>query len=297
MRPDPEGGDRPISDLSTRCSGNDRKRSARPESRRAGERYTVGVRLLALLLLFPASALAEARLRISSDRPIVIVVNMIPHTFAEGTTKTVDFKDGKEGRQNVTVRNLLGQEVWSGHVDVPRNHEVRARWSGRIFEVVETKTLASAPPSPRPAGATRSGATKLDQLAEDAGSGPRTPLDGVETLLAHAPDPVTAVAVPSVGPTPPPAGVPSTLKLVNRTTSWANVYVNGDRIEFRGKPEPIELDLPSGAHRVIVKDFQDREIWGQGEVWVYPDEVVELHFSRTPAPATVGKPDAWHPVD
>lgn len=254
--------------------------------------------ILAAALLVHGSANAESRLRLTSDRPIVIVVNLVPYTFADGTVHTVDFKDGREGRQNVRVLNLVGQEVWSGHVDVPKDHEVKARWSGRIFEVYDQRQLPGKAVS-RPSGHPgTSGAAKLDTIAATTSSGPEVEaLEGVEALLKRAPEPTTAVTTPTPEPgaQPPPAGVPSRLRLVNRNTSWANVYVGEEKVEFRGGVDPVELELPSGEHRIAFKDFQDKESWGEGTVWVYPDLVVELHFSKNSPPAALNKPEAWQP--
>lgn len=249
----------------------------------------------ALLALVP-TAHAESRLRLSSDRPVVIVVNMVPHTVGENGTASVTIRDGKEGNQRVMVRNLLGQEVWSGMVEVPRNTEVRARWKGRSLEVISTRPYGGGPgkakPQPRP------GSQDLHHLAQQGSpSDEVVALDDVDALIrqADATGGGGAVAEPPPGLPPPPEGQPSRIKLVNRTPSWANVYVDGQLHEFRGQTEPVELQLTSGAHRVEVKDFRDKEDWGTGTLWVYPDVVLELHFSKHEAPAARNLPEAWRP--
>lgn len=254
--------------------------------------------ILAAALLAHGTARAEARLRLTSDRPIVIVVNLVPYTFGDGTVHTAEFRDGREGLQNVRVLNLLGQEVWSGQVQVPEGYEVKARWSGRTFEVYDKRRLQEAAPARLATHQDgKSGAARLDAIAANAStpSAETQTLDEVESLLRQA-EPASGAAPPAEsGPEPPPAGIPSRLRLVNRTTSWANVYVGDEKLEFRGGVDPVEVELPSGEHRVAFKDFQDKESWGEGRVWVYPDLTVELHFSKNSPPAALNKPEAWHP--
>lgn len=253
--------------------------------------------ILAAALVVHGSAQAESRLHVTSDRAIVIVVNLVPYTFADGTVHTVDFKNGREGRQNVRVMNLIGQEVWSGQVDVPKDLEVKARWSGRVFEVYDQRPLKQAPAASRPAGLSQSGATKLDGLASNS-SAPNPQeqaLEGVEALVKRAPATSSPLPAEAVGAAPPPTGVPARLRLVNRTASWANVYVGDQKLEFRGTTDPVDLELPSGEHRVAIKDFQERESWGEGVIIVYPDFVVELHFSKNTPATVLNRPEAWQP--
>lgn len=253
-----------------------------------------------LLLLLSTTAHADARLRLTSDRPIVIVVNLVPYTFGNNSVHMVDFKAGKEGRQNVRVLNLVGQEVWRGQVDVPRNMEVRAKWSGRTFEVYDRRPLPTAP-GPRLRSNGPSGAQKLDALAASVSSaGPEErSLEDVEALLRHAADgsetQETSTSSGGNGASgPPPAGAPARLALVSRNSSWSNVYVNDELVEFRGTTDPVEVPLPSGEHRVVIKDFQDKQTWWRGRVWVYPELTVELQFSKNAEPRSLNQPEAWH---
>ncbi|MCA9489554.1 MAG: hypothetical protein KC621_06510, partial [Myxococcales bacterium] len=98
-----------------------------------------------------------------------------------------------------------------------------------------------------------------------------------------------------VAPTPeepPPTGYAALVTLENRTGSWANVSFDGEVFEFRGERER-PLELGSGVHRVQVRDFRDR-VWWTGELWVWPEDVLQLQFSQAAAPAVPGRPDAWH---
>lgn len=102
-------------------------------------------------------------------------------------------------------------------------------------------------------------------------------------------EPIEVVAGPTPDPTP---GAPGSLELVHRTTSWANAYVDGALVEFRGDSRRV-LELTTGPHDVVFRDFRDRETWYRGEVVVYPDLVVELQFGEHAAPRAVNRPEAW----
>jgi hypothetical protein len=233
------------------------------------------------LWLAAPQALAST-LVLSSDRPVVILVNALPHTVSDATV-TVPIKDGVE-RANVTVLNLLGQRQYEGSVSVAADTTVYARWEGRSFTVVRRVSDAPAA-TPEPAEYT---------LPEppDAPTGPDYAAIVASSSLGVAAVPAEEASPPATGRLDPGSG-PGTLLLVNRNTTWTNVRLDGELYEFRGEPRERELTLTAGPHAVEVWDFQDLKAWWRGTVLVYAGQSVELQFSQHEAPWAVNRPDAW----
>jgi len=260
--------------------------------------------IVALLLLGSAAqANAEARLRLAADRAVVIVVNMAPHpmTGAGYEEIVIDIADGKEGLQNVRVLNALGKEQWKGTVLVKAGTVVKARWKGRKFEVYDRKTLNNRyGSSKRPAPQAVAGHKGLEALAATTPSVSAEDEVLAAIAEAHATTEDTDAsseepsdASPDVAP-PVVAGQAGKLELVNRTSSWANAWVDGALAhEFRGKGNSVTLDLPTGEHQVQFRDFQDKEDWGHGTVLVYGDIAVQLHFSKAEPPEALNRKEAW----
>ncbi len=265
---------------------------------------------------------AASRLVVQVDRPCVVVVNMKPYP-TQGSAVQIDFPDGKEGEQNLRIRNLLGEQQWAGQVDVPAEKKVVATW--------ELRSMTFGPPEPLQ---DRPGAhdTKRDNLAdrgiyvvdgelvhlqpgldpfevrelarkgklkpEPAPTAPVSTEDPFLTAVAEASS--TEVAgggaptEPAAPTRAPEAGGLGSVQLRNRTGSWANVYVDGAKHEFRGEMEVL-LELGTGAHRVEIKDFRDKGTWWAGELWIWPDFTVELHFDQAAPPAALNRAEAWHP--
>jgi len=260
---------------------------------------------MALLLLANAKAHAEARIKISADRSVVIVVNLVPHpmTGAKYEEVVIDIADGKEGLQNIRVLNALGQEQWKGQILVQKNQVVKAHWQGRQFKVYDRRNMVNAAYE-RKKNVKRpvAGHKVLDDLAGSNGI-PKGE-DDVLAALAEAnavgaepdtPEPTPDEAEEPVGPVV--AGIPGKLEVVHRSSSWANVFVNGELAhEYRGEGNSVVLDLPTGEHQVQFRDFQNREDWGHGTVTVYADLVVQLHFSMAEPPAALNRQEAWVPA-
>ena len=266
---------------------------------------------LTLLLLYSTTALAEARLKISSDRSVVIVVNLVPHpmTGAKYEEAVIEIPDGKEGLQNIRVLNALGQEQWKGQVLVQKNQVVKAQWKGRQFKVTDRRNMVN-PTYGRKSPTKRqvAGHQVLDDLAssnaipkgEDdvlaALAAAKTTEESPEdTDSAEGTAPSSEVTEGPAGPVV--AGQPGKLELVNRTSSWANAYVDGKLVhEFRGDGNRFMLELSTGEHQVQFRDFQDRQDWGDGTITVYPDFVVELHFGMAEPPTAFNRKEAWVPA-
>ena len=84
-----------------------------------------------------------------------------------------------------------------------------------------------------------------------------------------------------------------TLVLFPRNASWANVWIEDEKVwEHRGQLKALEVLLPPGSHRVHVMDFRDQETWGIGILQVRPGGTVTLQFSKTQQP-TASDPDVW----
>ncbi len=262
-----------------------------------------GMRWIAaiLLLISATSAQADSRLKLKADRAVVIVVNLVPHPMTGGGSEeiSIDLRDGQEGLQNVRVLNALGQEQWKGQILVKKDQLVKARWKGRIFEVYDRKAMAPDRQSSNRRMPHRpvAGHKGLDALA--ASTTPGNSEDDVLAAIAEAnaaaaaeEDPAAPAA--SEEPKAPAGNGVSKLELVNRTSSWANAWVDGELAhEFRGKGNSVVLELSAGEHKVQFRDFQDKEDWGQGTITVSSDITVQLHFSKAEKPEAINRTDAW----
>jgi hypothetical protein len=245
-------------------------------------------------------AAAESQLVITSDRAVVVFVNLKPYPIKGGSKPlVVDFPNGKEGDQRVAVRSATSELLWTGVIDVPSGQRVHGEFIQRHLEVSPPEPLngmrklsqeglynvdgewttkrpaavAVDEPEPEPA-------RKKDDVYLEAVSAAAT-ADGVG---------VPAPAQPGEMARPGPGGQ-GVLRLANRSTSWANVVVDGAVIEFRGERDR-ELSLASGAHVVEIRDFRQQLLFW-GTAWVWPDETIELQFSATAAPAVPERPEAW----
>jgi len=253
-----------------------------------------------LTALLATSAQAKSQLIITSDRPVVVVVNLKPYPLQGGPQKLViDFPDGKEGRQRMMVRSLIGQSLWTGEIDVPVDKRVEGRWAGNMTfnppRDLERRKLSDK------------GLVIVDGKWVYQSEAPRIgPADEQEAILepvdpteAYADAVAAAAGEEGVGgvvqvevpPDRPAPGSPGVLALQNRTTSWANLVVDGKDVEFRGERRK-ELPIGSGPHQVEVRDF-NHKLRFAGTVWVGPEATVELQFSETAEPAVPGSPDAW----
>ena len=250
-------------------------------------------------------AAAAAQLKISADRSVVVVVNLVPHALTGGKYEeaVIEIPDGKEGLQNIRVLNALGQEQWKGQILVQENQIVKAAWKGRQFKVFDRRNMVNAAsdrkrsPQKRPIA----GHTLLDDLA-DGGNQPHGEDDVLAALAdvhASESDPAEAPAASQEAEaTQVVTGAPGQLQIVSRGSSWSNAFVDGALVhEFRGEETSIIIDLLSGTHEIQFRDFQNKEDWGHGTVVVYPDFVVELHFGMPEAPLALNRREAWTNAD
>lgn len=274
---------------------------------------------VAAWLAWGAPAHAASQLVLTSDRPVIIVVNAKPHSMTGSPDEkiVVKFENGEEGHQNVRVRNLLGVQQWAGKVEVPRGHRITGWWNGKTFDMYKDEALPSArlaESRDRQAGQRTTDAAERARLyrMRSGGGFPDPPIpeedshplddpyaDAVReagTSSAVPPDEAgDPVAIEDEAPAPlPAAGGTGTLRLVHRTTSWANAYVDGELVEFRGDSAQ-ELPLSTGPHDVVFRDFRDKEEWSRGTVYVYPDFVVELQFGQHAAPRAINRAEAFQP--
>lgn len=252
-------------------------------------------------LLLGSLALAKSQLVITTDRPVVVVVNLKPYPLQGGSAKlVVDFPDGKEGAQRVMIRNLLGQEVWSGSVTVPRDQRVAGEWLAGTMQFAPPQSLSRRRLSDQGlynVNGEWEYRSSAPAPGEGQPEGPK-PGDGEDLFVdvvaeASEADQVGGVVPVEIPPDRPAPGQSATLALQNRTTSWANLVVDGEAVPFRGERRK-ELPVGSGPHRVEVRDFHDKLVY-LGTVWLPADTVVELQFSETAPPAVPGEPDAFEP--
>ena len=249
------------------------------------------------LWLLLSLAQAKSQLIVTTDRPIVVVVNLKPYPLQAGSAKlAVDFPDGKEGRQKVMVRSVLGKELWSGTVDVPVGKKVQGEWMAQ-------QMVFGAPVALNRRRLSDQGLYNVDgewvyssyePKAKEV-EGPK-PGEGEDLILdavseASGEEAVGGVQREEQAVERPAPGAPGVLALQNRTTSWANLVVDGEPVEFRGERRK-ELPVGSGPHQVEVRDFHHERVV-HGVVWVGADATVELHFSETAEPAVPGAPHAW----
>lgn len=261
--------------------------------------------LLALSMALPA--FADARLKLVSDRPIVIVVNMVPHTVDADSPAIIDFPRGKEGVQRVTVRNLAGQVMHQGNLIVPESEVVVAGWIDREFQVTERKVLKTSDAFNRRGGKKGpAGHKRLDALsAQQQESTDLLSLAASDGTTEDAPPPDTgtdsepaeqvtaegdghsftegkgtAETVETKDLAASGDGDVATVKLYPRTQSWANVWIDGEKVwEFRAKSDVLELTVPSGTHSLTVKDFRDKDTWGTGTLTVTSGQTATIQFS------------------
>lgn len=274
--------------------------------------------LLLLTILGSSTAHAEARLHLTTDRPVVIVVNMIPHTVGDSAGASITLGDGKEGNQRITVRNLVGQELWQGTLLVKRGMVTTARWQNKELVVVDEQPLKRAPKH-RPYNSQNTGAATArssQQLRDIANQ--NQPVDADAQLLdlvaaqdetlapapasTDAPPPETAAAAAATKPFDGevrllvPVGTGAVITLVSRERSWSNVWMDGQLLwEYRGKSQRIRIHLPAGPHQLEFKDFQDRNTWAAGTLQTAPHAPVEIRFGMSTGAQAFETPDAWAP--
>lgn len=247
-----------------------------------------------LASLWSSPAAADAEVVVTADRPCIVVVNFAPYPTTGGQDVVVHLPDGREGEQNVRIRTLLGDQQWAGKVTVGPGQRATLVWArgGMTYGAVE-----ALPPPKSKASVPRPSAVRPEPAPTSAPAPFRPAPPGEDPLVAV----VRAAAVegggggrPEAEPEPPPTGSAASVTLANRTGSWANVSFDGEVFEFRGERERA-IELGSGVHRVEFREFRDTQVWWSGELWVFPDDHLELQFSQAAAPAVPGRPDAWHP--
>lgn len=247
--------------------------------------------MVVLAPLLMSDALGAAELVVRTDRPCIVVVNLVPYPTSGGDV-TVDLPSGKEGEQNVRIRNLLGEQQWAGKVEVPPDTRRLLKWELGHMNMEPPEPLRGHRPklSDRDGPPTRPGAKPEPAPVEPL------PEDPFVSAVADANEQGGGGNLPAPAPAPeaPPSGGTGAVTLANRTGSWANVRIDGALHEFRGDLAKT-VALASGVHRVEIGEFRDKETWWSGELWIWPDFTVELQFSEAAAPVAINRAEAWHP--
>lgn len=261
--------------------------------------------LLVAARLLVAPAEAKGELVVNVDRPCVVVVNMRPYPTT-GESIRVEFDSDKTGSQNVRIRNLLGEQTWAGRIEVPDGYRVELKWELGHMNVGDPSQIKAHLPKLSDRGLyfvngeLVTGPERRDpaEIRAGAKADPAAPASSEDPFLSAVADASTeggGGGVPVAEAAPPPAeGGTGKVKLHNRNGSWANAWIDGTLHEFRGGFD-LELTLPSGVHRVEFKDFRDKEVWWSGDLWVWADTTFELQFSQAAPPASLDRPEAWHP--
>ncbi len=284
------------------------------------------MRLLLLLLTFlgASTAHAEARLRLLADRPVVIIVNMVPHTVGDSAATSVTLRDGKEGNQRVMVRNLLGQELWHGNLVVKRGTITTAKWMNRELVIVSEKPMKTSRRYNVRGGvhSADAGSRQLNDLADDgdqidadahlldivAADDPQRPPADYDGTPEPVDPPVDGQTTPAPAPAATaddfdgevkalvPPGSGAMITLISRESSWSNVWLDGELVwEFRGKTSGMRLHIPPGTHELAFKDFQNRNTWASGTVQAAQDAPVEIRFGMSTGAEAFETPSAWAP--
>lgn len=102
--------------------------------------------LLLALLATPALAAPYGKLIVTVDRPIAVLVDGTMLEYEENST-SVEMQGLEPGRHVVEFRNGFGKLVDEAVIEVPfeGRSEVRARWVGKTFSIVDTVILDDAP--------------------------------------------------------------------------------------------------------------------------------------------------------
>lgn len=277
--------------------------------------------LLGLLAAFPAWG--SAKLKLTADRPVVIVVNMIPHPVGDSKPVTLELDNDETGTQRVMVRDLTGRQLYAGTVVVQPGTVVTVAWRNRLFEVVDREQLRTSVAFNNSKGAPKrkAGHRTLDGLAATeepetdllslaagslGGGGAQgttdTPADN-DPDTSPAPEPAPTTSTGSGSSTAKGANTEKVLakdlsngatdtvqvKLVARSQSWSNVWVGDQKAwEYRGEGDALLLTLPAGAHLIAVKDFRDQDSWGSGTLTVTAGTTAEVYFSKSSPIETKG---------
>ena len=247
--------------------------------------------LLVLSLASPAFAAPRGKLIVSTDRPIMVVVDGTPLEYEEGTM-AVEAVGLAPGRHVIEFRNAFGKLVSQGEFEVPfeGRSEVRTRWADKRFEVVDTVLLddggqvivvertTTVVPSETVsvsanmggvgvsahAGASAHGSVGVHaEMGADFGVS-----TGVVVTETHT---VTEEVVTTDNRAP---------RLVTfRVTDdeSMNLWIDGQRAwAYHVGNAEKKVELAAGEHHVEVKDFMENETVCTGRLWVDLDLTVGI---------------------
>lgn len=211
--------------------------------------------MLPLLLALTAQGGA---LEITVSEPVAIHLDDALLRYEPDTTVT--FARGVTGRHRVTVRDIGGQEVWSGSVDVPHDKLLRCIWQRmdlNCYQRVKLPPRLHAEPQYHDVSL-HMGGTGVSVHVEEHG----------HSSHGHHSDPPPQVIVVEAPPEPPPPPLPSRVRLVVRSSDgeWADVLVDGAVVmEFRNKKE-METWISPGKHHIEVREFMEDRPYAKGRL-------------------------------
>lgn len=278
--------------------------------------------LMVLLYLCASQAWAGSTLQLTSERPIVVVVNARPFALNGRFPVNVTIKDAKSGLQSVSVRTLTGQVLWSGDILVNEAQVVTLTWNGKEMNVTGRRAIQRRVrmntiqmPGTEPGGLTSQDTTlPEDRLLElvgqnEDGSDSEAP-DPTEDMPLEGPPETEDATTALPAPLPPrertpdgvieliPRGEPgaAVLDLEARNSSWGNIYLDDELIwEHRNVGLSRRVYLPAGPHRLVIKDFRDRDLWLAGTVVTSTEEPVTLLFGANQPTDFKGAEGCWNP--
>jgi len=247
-------------------------------------RITVPLLLLALLLATPALANPNSRIIITTDRPVVVVLDGAYLEYTDGTTN-VEKWNIAPGRHLLEIKNMVGKTLHESDITVPGGGpvEVRARWKDKEFELIDTVFVEVAP-APTEVIVVERQAPVRDGVSVSIGvpgagvtitgsSSGTTTHETVNVYGHHGGGEVVVVTEETHYDDHHDRRevLPSSRDVTFRVTddSWSNVYLDGRKVyEPRAMADEKTISVSVGEHTIEVKDFMDNDVWCRGTLIV-----------------------------
>ena len=239
--------------------------------------------LLSLLLAVPALANPNSRIVVTTDKPVVVVLDGEFLEYVEGTTN-VEKWNLTSGRHVIEFKNMVGKTLHEAELVVPGGGpvEVRARYTNGRFELVDTVFVKEPAAEVVVVDGGHRDHESVSVSIGIPGAGvtvTESSSTGHEsvTVSSHAGGTVVVVEESHHDHVAVPAPRNVTFRVTD--DSWSNVYVDGKKVyEPRAMAEEKTITLSVGEHTIEVKDFMDDDVWCKGTLYVdgHTDLVIGL---------------------
>lgn len=241
----------------------------------------IALLLLSLLLAVPAFANPHSRIVITTDRPVVVVLDGAYLEYTEGTTN-VEKWNIAPGRHLLEIKNMVGKTLYETDLQVPSGGpvELRARWKDKAFEIIDTVFVEAPAPAPEVIVMERE-APVHDRVSVSVGvpghggvivSGSASSSSTHESVSVHGHHGGVVVVTEETRHEPDVrVAIPASRTVTFRVTdgSWSNVYIDGKKVyEPRAMADEETVTVATGEHTIEVKDFMDNEVWCRGTLYV-----------------------------